>query len=408
MYRSALLLLLAACNGTDATDSTSASPAGTPAAGVPGGSTGSGTPAGTPGGTTTPTFPIPTGWQRVDLSGGAIPASVDASIGDDGAIYVSWAAGTDVFVAQSSDGGTTWSTPVQVDGPGVDPQVGPGRNPYVHVGPDTLWVTFNTSDATQVKLYRSELASLAFTEVSISLGAAQMADYAKLATDASGGAWLTWLSYDGGEIWPTVAREANNFATEEAGNLGTLPCECCRNDLFFSSSGAGFLLFRNNDVPLRDIWAMRAAPGAANFGDTAIQVSRTNWQSYVCPMQGPRMAELGNGDLIAAWTDPTAGPWQVWTVKSTDDGLTWAGDARAATFLAGEQRSPAIAAEGTTVWLTVEGSAGFTLLESTDSGATFTEREALNAGATELETGAGMAIVVGANPAGEVVLQRLQ
>ena len=405
-------LALFACTPDGAGTSTSTT-SGTTTPGP--GSTSSGTTGGTPGGTTTTqTFPIPQGWQRVDLNGGAAEASVDATIGDDGTLYVSWVDNDDIFVSYSLDEGNTWEPPVQVDGASIIPFVGSGRQPYVHAGPDTLWVTFTTLDPTfTVRLYSSDLGTLSFTEQPIALGNAEFVDYAKVATDANGDAWVTWISYLGDQIWPSMARQANGFATEDAGSLvGFQPCECCRNDLFFTSSGTGILTFRNNDVPYRDIWSMRAPSGQADF-TANVQVSTTGWQSYACPMQGPRIAELGNGDLITTWTDPTTGPWQIWTTKSTDDGLSWAGDAQAMPSLPGEQRTPAIAATETSVWLTVEDANGYTLLESTDSGDSFSERERLDSGATnivepQVEARDGMALVVGANAAGEVVLQRLQ
>lgn len=406
--RSTVLLALAlfACKGADTPGLGTGDPSSDTDA------TGSGTTAGTTAGTA-PTFPIPAGWQRVDLDGGARESGVDASIAPDGTIYVSWVdTNDDLYAALSVDGGNSFEAPSFVASAGAPALVGNQRKPFIHAGPDGVYISFVTMNPSVVHLYTASSGSVDFSRIDIDRGQADAADYAKVATDANGDAWLTWVGYVGADVFPTMARESNGWATEPAGNLPTNPCECCQNQLMFTSTGTGILLFRNNAVPLRDIWSMRAAPGSNSFSQN-IQVSQTGWSSYICPMQGPRMAELGNGDLIATWTDPTTGPWQAWTTKSTDDGLSWSGDTRPAQSLAGDQRSPNIAAVGTTVWLSLSYADGFTLLESTDSGVNFSELTPLNAGGTNipdptLETGAGLAIVVGANASGEVAFQRLQ
>lgn len=408
-----LVLTLACAGGPDGGgDPTtgSGSPSGSPQSGSPTTGTPGGTPGGTGGGTTT--VPIPEGWVRVDTEGGARAASVDASIGDDGTLWVSWMDDTDrVLVGRSRDGGNTWDPPVVVTTGGEAPLLTMGRQPYVHAGPDAVWVTYTTATSPDVKLFRSDLDPVAFVEVPIDVGAVEFVDYAKVATTASGEAWVTWLAYAGADIWPVLARENAGFASSEAGNFPDLPCECCRNDLVATQAGSTILVFRGNNGMDRDMWSLRAAPGVNDFGSN-VQVSHTNWMAAICPMQGPRMAQLGDGTLLATWADPTAGPWQVWTARSVDDGQTWSGDVRVAPGGA-EQRSPDLAADGTDVWVTFDESGAFALRASTDGGASFGPAVPLDSGPTDLsepqvEARSGVALVVGANAAGEVVLDRLK
>lgn len=415
MVRLFPLVLLLACNsgpgGSDGTGTGGGTPSGSPQTG------GTTTSSGTPSGITTPTggttsLPIPEGWVRVDLDGGAQEASVDASIGDDGTLWVSWMDASDrVLVGRSRDGGNTWDTPVVVPAIGEGPLLAMGRQPYVHAGPDAVWVTWTTSTVPDVKLYRSELDPVSFVEVPIDVGVVDFVDYAKVATTPTGEAWVTWIAYDGAALWPTLARESTGFTPAEAGNFPDLPCECCRNDVFATDSGAMILMFRGNNGMNRDIWSLRAAPGTSDFG-ASVQVSHTNWMSVVCPMQGPRVAQLGDGTLIAAWTDPTAGPWQVWTARSANDGQTWSGDARASAS-GSEQRSPDVAADDQDVWVTAQLGGAFTLLHSADGGDSFVTEASYDSGPTDIaepqvEARDGVALVVGANAAGEVVLDRLK
>ena len=182
------------------------------------------------------------------------------------------------------------------------------------------------------------------------------------------------------------------------------------NDLLFTDAGTALMVFRGNAIPFRDIWSLRGPAGQSTFTGAAM-VSSTAWESYICPMEGPRAAQLGDATLLTAWADPTAGPWRIWTARSTDDAQSWSGDAMASDS-GGDQRQPDLAADGNRAWLTLRTDAGFTLLESVDGGASFAELEALNSGGTDMdepqvEARDGVALVVGANSAGQVWLRRL-
>lgn len=90
---------------------------------------------------------------------------------------------------------------------------------------------------------------------------------------------------------------------------GGAVCECCTSDLLASGDSV-WLLFRNNNQDLRDIWVSRSTDLAATF-DTAADVDATDWQLNFCPIAGPRMARSGDS-LITVWMSGASGTPRVY------------------------------------------------------------------------------------------------
>lgn len=90
---------------------------------------------------------------------------------------------------------------------------------------------------------------------------------------------------------------------------GGAVCECCTSDLLASGDSI-WLLFRNNNQDLRDIWVSRSTDLATTF-DTATDVDATDWQLNFCPIAGPRMAR-SRDSLITAWMSGASGTPRVY------------------------------------------------------------------------------------------------
>ncbi len=90
---------------------------------------------------------------------------------------------------------------------------------------------------------------------------------------------------------------------------GGAVCECCTSDLLASGDSI-WLLFRNNNQDLRDIWMSRSTDLATTF-DTATDVDATDWQLNFCPIAGPRMARSGDS-LITVWMSGASGTPRVY------------------------------------------------------------------------------------------------
>jgi hypothetical protein len=85
---------------------------------------------------------------------------------------------------------------------------------------------------------------------------------------------------------------------------GGAVCECCTSDLLASGDSV-WLLFRNNNLDLRDIWVSRSTDLATTF-DTAADVDATDWNLNFCPIAGPRMGRSGDS-LLTVWMSRASG-----------------------------------------------------------------------------------------------------
>jgi len=120
--------------------------------------------------------------------------------------------------------------------------------------------------------------------------------------DKNGATYEIRRSIDGGFNFqdPVTAN-----APAPGGNV----CECCSSDILTSGDSV-WLLFRNNNQNIRDIWVSRSNDLAATF-DIASDVDATDWQLNTCPIAGPRMARSGDS-LITVWVSGASGSGKVY------------------------------------------------------------------------------------------------
>ncbi len=123
-------------------------------------------------------------------------------------------------------------------------------------------------------------------------------------------------SPDGGETWGDPVT-ANTPAS------GGEVCECCNADLLASGDSI-WIVFRNNNQNLRDIWVSRSTDLAASF-DIATDVDNTDWQVNVCPISGPHIARSGDSILT------------VWMSKASGESRVYCSALHAGTMEAGQQ-----------------------------------------------------------------------
>ncbi len=110
--------------------------------------------------------------------------------------------------------------------------------------------------------------------------------------------YIVVRSTDGGASFlpPVVASEPAN---------GEYVCECCPSDMVVAGDSM-WLVFRNNDNNLRDIWVSRSTDAGATF-DTATDVDESDWVLNACPISGPRLHNIGNDSLLAVWMSGATG-----------------------------------------------------------------------------------------------------
>jgi hypothetical protein len=165
-------------------------------------------------------------------------------------------------------------------------------------------------------LTRSDDGGLSFGDPNLVQGpiSGGYATLSSVAVDGTGNPIVSYIRDKNGTSYE-VRRSMDggfNFQASVTANApapGGAVCECCVSDLLTSGDSV-WLLFRNNNQDLRDIWVSRSSDLAATF-DIASDVDATDWHLNVCPIAGPRMARSGDS-LITVWMSSASGSGKVY------------------------------------------------------------------------------------------------
>lgn len=174
-----------------------------------------------------------------------------------------WAPGERTLArsVRSSDGGTTWSRPVQV-------------TPDAFFGTDGLSVAADTASGLVVVTYHVNTTT---------------------PTNASSATWLfSQSSVDQGATWAAPA-------LFQPTNLPAVACSMCMTRARFANSTL-HVAFRSAVANVRDFYVVSGRVGSAF---TAARVNDADWVVDYCPMNGPELsiaADAGGAELVAFMT----------------------------------------------------------------------------------------------------------
>jgi hypothetical protein len=131
-----------------------------------------------------------------------------------------------------------------------------------------------------------------------------------------------------------------------------------------------------------------------------------------CPMQGPRLAELADGTLLAVWSRRGASAGAVTVSTSEDGGLSWSGGTAVTGFDADEP-TIAVGASGRVFVTGVTGNGSSSMIFSDDGGATWSAPEGLEApdgalAVPQAEGGGGVAALASVSAAGSLWVRRME
>lgn len=396
--------LVMACTSESPEDSTHSGSGGATVGS--GGGTSTSTSTGT--GASTPTF---TGYTRVDTAGSAMLGGADIAMAPDGTIYVSWVdQASDVFVARSTDGGESFGAAVQVDDAAVVPLVSMARHPYVAA--DNQRVAVVLGDETgAVHLYVASAGdALAFDQGTVIGGdiPTMFRDFPKAIFLADGDLAVAWHGYPTSGARIFVSRESDGFSSAPAtGGAPGVPCECCPIDLLLAGSDL-WIGFRNNDANIRDMW-LAQAPAGGSFSNW-VAGSTSEGLVSSCPMQGPRLAQTGAGEMMMVWS----------TRGSTNKGAAyisfgpnWSGGELVGALSVGDEPTIAVGGGGRIYVTAVPGKDQSAMTWSDDGGASWSPPEPLQApdgmlSTPQAESGAGMAALAGVSASSSVWLLRME
>lgn len=224
----------------------------------------------------------------------------------DGTPAVIWGKASTIYFSKME--GSEFNAPVIINTNGITPDIYSFGGIDLATSGDKVFIVYEDFN-TGVHLVRSEDAGQTF-ELPVSVfdpPAGLWATLPSVGTDDLGnplvsvirettsetqGRYIFMRSDDGGLTFtmPTVASEPA---------AGEYVCECCPSDIF-SKGNDVFLVFRNNNNNLRDMWVSRSTDGGLNFTQ-ATDVDDTDWVISACPISGPKIAALAGDSLITAW-----------------------------------------------------------------------------------------------------------
>ena len=187
----------------------------------------------------------------------------------------------DFVVAQSSDDGRTWTTPVKPHRDGVAAEHGfTSLYPAAGDGVGAVWL-----------------------------------DGRKYASEDPGAVHEMMLAHT------TVAKDGT-LGTEEF--LDSRICDCCQTSLAIASSGPVLVYRDRSDAEVRDIAIVRRVGGTWQPPSV---VHADGWTIKACPVNGPAVAAVGD-DVAVAWFTGAHDTAKVLVAFSTDAGATFAAPTR--------------------------------------------------------------------------------
>ncbi|WP_353433116.1 sialidase family protein [Polynucleobacter sp. MWH-UH23A] len=283
----------------------------------------------------------------------------------DGGLLLAWTAGGRVSVAQSSDKGKTFSTPVSIaqHGKALDfgadarPQIVANSNGKVFLAyaffKDSNWnAQINTSISNDggktfsaPKSLVNDSASQRFPSALIGSDNAIfvawidkriVADAKKAGQQRLGGSITYSFSEDGGET----------FAPERIANEAS--CECCRIGAAIDSQGGVGVVYRAIfPGGIRD----HATQIIASSGPGKVRrVSNDEWKTDACPHHGPTIAISQSGKMHVAWFTQGSNRSGVFYASSVNRGETYTKPQRIGAIDANISR-PYLLAVDNSIWL---------------------------------------------------------
>ncbi len=296
-------------------------------------------------------------------------------------VYVTYAKGTGVYCARSTDGGKTFSEPVEVATP-KNMSVGMRRGPRIAATEEAIVITAVSGEQGggkdgDVVGWRSTDSGATWTPLGAALNRVPAAAREGLHGVAAGPkgqmfcAWLDLRNANGanaghhrpgahGKHGGHGAHPATGGGTEIWGALSTdegktwsrdfmiyrspekSVCQCCHPSVAYSRDGKSVaVMFRNELGGNRDMYVVQSNSGGKRFGK-AQKLGKTSWKLAACPMDGGMLAFPNKktgakspnpttvwrraGEIVTA---PPGGPertlgngLQPWTASSSDGPFT--------------------------------------------------------------------------------------
>lgn len=327
-------------------------------------------------------LPFASGAEPVLVSGAVRDARQPQAVVDtDGHVHVVFGSGDKIYYCRSDDG-QEFGSPVPLATQGRL-SLGMRRGPRVAVTDEAIIVTAILGKQGMGRdgdlfTWRSSDGGISWSDpvqITDSAGAAREGLHG-MAADPSGHACCAWLDLRNGQTEIFTATSADHGATWSENRLGYRSpngsvCECCHPSVAIDQRGVVHLMWRNSLDGARDMYLASSRDGGASFGK-ARRVGAGSWMLDACPMDGGSLVTGAKGVLTTIWRregqvfattgrdreqllgsgeQPWAassqdGTYYVWISGRPGELLLMRPDARQATRIADDALDPVIVAGG--------------------------------------------------------------
>lgn len=228
----------------------------------------------------------------------ASAAQPQLAVNAQGIVWVAFGRGTEIHVARSDDGGTTFAAPVRVASlPSL--MLGRRRGPRIVAHGENLTVTAMAGDlhafgsADGGRTWRGPF------RVNDTAGSAREG-LGGLAVAPDGRVFAAWLDLRGERTQVFGADSADGGRSWSANRLvyrapaGQTVCECCHPSVAFQARGGLRVMWRNAIHGARDMWTAERPAGAEEFGPGR-KLGDGTWMLKACPMDGGGLFPTADG-----------------------------------------------------------------------------------------------------------------
>jgi hypothetical protein len=319
------------------------------------------------------TFSSPQNLSDNQGDAGGAQIAVDST----GNIYVAWggpgSSSDSIFFTHSSDGGTTFSTPMIIS----NHPSGGARGPSMAVDSGgNINVTWGGAYLPRTLFFSRSSDGGATFSTPVSVSNSGEAQDGQVAVDSSGNINVVWC--DGyGEFQVAFSRSVNGGASFSAPNIVSYAGETCHPAMTLDSKGNIYIAW--DLQPYGDIYVGRSSDGGATFSYTDITNKTTNATS-----SHERITTDLSGNIYVVWTQIPSGDnhTYVFLSHSSDGGATFSTPQNLSNNL-GADDDPQIAAGLNSniniVWRDIApGNSQVFFAQSSDGGASFSTPQNLS------------------------------
>jgi hypothetical protein len=249
------------------------------------------------------------------------------SVSADGNPLVLFGKGTEGYLFVAKGNGSGFDTPISILPPNVQTYLSYWTGPDLASAGDTVIAVFKALPYETGKIYsvRSVDGGLTYSDTmrvdSHETGRAWMP---AIDMDVNGNTILTYMAHEGSSTNPhfiySKSIDAGLTFSPEIDIDGAVPgeaCDCCPAEVVIKGDQE-VVLYRNNDVNIRDIYGIYSSDGGLSF-PTFANVDQMNWNINSCPSTGPDGVFVANG-LVTTFASKGSGFNRCYVSNSSTSG----------------------------------------------------------------------------------------